>query len=880
MFLSLFCNGQNNPIGVDASDIRLSVKVEEVKFIESVDFNVYRAETNGELGEIVFKEKTKSLFCSFSLYGENTGAKFFWTAEVTFDEGKILKETASFELGLNTLTTIGGWVDNPAFDGRVAEYVKTFNVAEKPEKARLYIVGLGMFESSINGKKTDDYYFKPLLTDFDERKDLTLNPHYKEENYKNDKKTVCYETFDVTDLLQVGENKLSVLLGTGWYCNTDKDYVDPSFTFGTPKLFFELHVKSQNQEWVIKSDLDMLVRNLQVKSQMFAGDFVDYSIAPEEYVAVGLAKAPKGKLVSHSSARDKVIEILQPESVKENKNVLLIDFGTNHTGGLSLRVKGKKGSKLKIKYYEVLNADGSPNPHTSRWIAYLNGEKPIGYIDQQGEYVLSGDEDVIRPLFHWNCYRYAEIIKDPDTEIIELNSLFISADMENDGTFVCAEAILNTLYKAFVVTQRDNMHCGVPSDCPHREKLPYTGDGQLAMESVMYCFNAEEFYRKWLKDIIDSQGNDGWVPYTAPFISGGGGYWWCNALNVVPLVLYKFTGDKSVLIEALEPSLKLIDFYLSMQDGDYVIKRSTATWVLGDWLSPDVVKSSQHFLSTFAFYSAVVNTMKNAEIIGRKDVVQKLQDLSVKIAKSINKIFFDKENLRYGNGEQGENVLPLAYGIVPEEYRKDLLDKVVKHYEETGCFDTGIVLTPVLLDFLTDNGYGALALKLMTRKEYPSFWYMIKEESTIPEHWSKYWSDKFDRETLTPTEKNADVSHCHPMFGSVVAWLFKSVAGLDLSKINERKIMFEPKLLKHVLDARAEKKTPYGMVKIKYDSHSYLKMAISIPNGLVGEVRIPCSDYETFFVTGKEQFKARRKGDYSYVRLSGGEWKISTNPLV
>ncbi len=874
MHLEVQCNGKINPKGVDFTNLRFSLLLKEAENIKYVEYEFFHTE-EVKSGKFFHKEKCVDRYCLLRFDGFFCGDRIFYRAIVTTDKGKYYSDIYFAECGLTEAEIEGRWIENKDFDGRVSEFSKSFMIEEEVVAARLYIVGLGFYSSKINGAPTDENYFKPLLTDFDERRGLKNNPYYDEENFSNGKKTVCYDTFDVTSLLKKGENELNVLLGTGWYCNTDKDFVDSSYTFGTPKLFFELHVQGESTKTVIKSDESCKVRNTFITSQMFAGDFVDFTKKSEAFQEAKICTPPTGKLVPTLTEHDAVIERIAPLSETREGNKILYDFGKNHTGGLKLSVKGKRGDKLLIKYFEVLSKDGTPNFDTCRWIAYLDGKEPISHLDQQGEYILSGGVDDISPLFHWNCYRYAEVEVPKGCEILSLESLFISTDIAEDGGFRCSFKILNDLYNAFVLTQKDNMHCGVPSDCPHREKLPYTGDGQLAAESALYVFDAETFYRKWLKDIIAAQGNNGWVPYTAPNISGGGGYWWSNALTTVPLVLYKFTGDKSILKDALQPSLKLIDFYNQMHEGDYVIKKTCAKWLLGDWLAPDVIASNIAYINTLAFYSAVSQVKEMSNFLSERETVAAMEELLTKIKEAINNNFFDKDRLQYGNGVQGEDVLPLVYGIVPEEYSERLWQKVVAHYKETGCFDTGIVLTPVLLDALTLRGETDVAMKLMLQREYPSFAWMLENETTLCEHWSKYWpkisSAEGEEEVLA-----GDVSHCHPMYGSVIAWMYKYVAGLDLSEAYNGKIIFAPRFIECIREASAEKKTTFGVAAIKYDSYGGLKMQLKVPHGMEGEVRLPVHVCKEFFVMGegKKQLKSRRRGEYVYAKLSGGDWMI------
>ena len=879
MYIEVRCNGFINSKGMDFQDLRLSLRTEGIDNIKFVEYEFYEAEEKVKNGEFFHKEKCIDGFCNAKFDKFKCGDCIFYRAVLHCEDNTYVSNVYSVECGLTENAVAGQWIENPNFDGRVAEFLKEFSIEEDVVRARLYIVGLGFYESKINGVATDEYYFKPIFTDFDVRKNLRNNPWYDEENFANGKKTVCYDTFDVTGLLKKGENNLRVVLGTGWYCDTDKDFVDPSFAYGTPKLFFELHIECETTAKVIFSDESCLVRNTALKSQMFAGDYWDLTKADEPFEVAKPCPPPTGKLTPSIVEKDAVIERIQPIEIKKERNKLLYDFGKNHTGGLKLQIKGNRGDKVKIQYYEVLSSDGTPNPYTSRWLAYEGGKYLVSHIDQQGEYILSGNVDEIRPLFHWNCYRFAEIELPTGCELISVESLFIATELAQDGAFRCSFKILNDLYKAFVLTQRDNMHCGVPSDCPHREKLPYTGDGQLVAEAAMYAFDAETFYRKWLNDIVDSQGANGWIPYTAPNVGGGGGYWWCNALPVLSLTLYRLTGDKRVLRQALQPSLRLVAYYDQMHEGDYVIRKTCTEWLLGDWLAPDAIASDISYINTFAFYSAVTQTKEIAEYLSDVETALKMQTLQEKLKDAINKRFFDVEKLQYGNGQQGENVLPFVYEIVPQEYEEKLWRKVVSHYKTTKCLDTGIVLTPMLLEELVKRNETELAIELMTQTKYPSFAYMLENETTLCEHWSKYWPKTKSAADSEDSALEGDVSHCHPMFGSVVAWMYKHVAGLDLSKVYKKKITFAPKFIHTVYEASAQKMTAFGLAAIKYDACGTLKMQIRVPHGMEGEVRIPIAICETFYVNGTngQQVKSRKRGEHTYVKLSGGDWMISSD---
>ena len=759
------------------------------------------------------------------------------------------------------------WIENPLYNGYLSEFIKTFTISQKPDSAILKIVGLGAYVSKINGKSTDEFYYKPLVTDFDVRKNIN-NKYYNEENYKNSKKSIIYDEFDILDKIKTGMNTLSVILGDGWYANTDRDHVEPTFSYGTPKLFFELILKINNETIKIVSDENVQTRILPHRSTIYRSDFKDFTANPSEFIDATICKkAPKGEMRRSLAERDGIIDKFEAKLIKSDKNRKIFDFGTNHSGGVLLKVKGKKGSKLTIGHFEVLDKDGNPNYLTSRWLGYNDDGEIVTFVDQVSEYILSGREDEISPLFHWDCYRYIELNCDCEYEILSLNSLFIASMIKKDGDFDCSNSIFNDLYNAFITTQRANMHGGIPTDCPHREKRPYTGDGQCTAKSVFYSFAFENFYNKWLTDIIDSQGEDGFIPYTAPMLGGGGGCWWCNALVELPFYMYSFNGDINLIKRVYSPVRKLLDFYFTTHNGDYIVVKSNEQWLLGDWIAPETVVSSNSFINTIAFFVAAKKYKIMSGLLNNKEEEAWASCLAGKIKDSINKTFFNENEISYSNGVQGENAIALYYGIVPEEYRQVLFNKLADEYDKKGHIDTGMIITPLLINLLTKNGRRDVAYKLMDRKEYPSFAFMLKGETTLCEHWSKYWPTYSPDNGETIISGGGDVSHCHPVLGGVVYWLNESVGGLDLSNLYKKQIVYSPKFIDYVEVARASKQTQFGIASIEYDNKKIFTMSITIPKNIEGIIELDEGNYVAKNNNEEIQFNGN-------ITLKNGCWTI------
>ncbi|MBO4594723.1 MAG: family 78 glycoside hydrolase catalytic domain [Clostridia bacterium] len=866
MIRRLLCNGKVDPIGVDRSKIKLSVETQG-ETVERVSFKIYEGKGALDKNALIAVE-SEDLFAVIDGSGLKERSVYFWRAELFTEKGTVVSDPAFFETGISSFSA-AKWIRDPSFCGYVSEYKKDFTINGKVDKARLFIVGLGAYVSEINGKKTDGFYFKPLLTDFDKRSGLH-NIDYDEKNFDNDNKTVCYDAFNVTDLIKEGDNELKVLLGTGYYYDTDKTLTDPKFYFDKPKLIFELYLAQGGKETVIASDTDCLCRATEKKSQIFDCDSEDFTLEKGGYYNAAYAKAPTGRLVSYACERDAVKEIVAPEEITLFGRKVY-DFKKNHSGSLFLKVKGEKGGRLTVKYYEFYDERGL-NSLSGSCLLFNEKGKPVGMVSQTDSFVLSGDTDTISPLFSWKCYRFVTLDCDCDFTVIDIKSLFICSAMEHDGEFTCSDGFIQRFYDAYILTQYDNLHCGVSSDCPHREKLPYTGDGCLTIDPVMYNFDCENFYDKWLDDIIAAQGNNGWIPYSAPYMGGGGGYFWCNVITVLPLKLYYRFGNAEYLKRSVKAVKKYIDYCVSMLNDNDLIDRTCTRWLLGEWLTPSHTEIDVTFFNTLAFYAALSNAEKISDILGENGrYYKRLKD---RIKDAINKNYFDAVALKYDKGKQGEDLFALSLGIVPEKYEKRLFGKVVDHYRKEPCFDTGIIITPVLLDYLTNNGEQDLAYEIFTYKGVPSFYAMLENETTLCEHWNKKWPDLLYDSDGNIVENFSDVSHCHAMFGSVVAWMYRRIAGLDLSEFCDKKITVRPEFIPKIKSAGAKKATAYGTASVEYKNDGGFIMHIEVPFGCTAEVYIKESDAGNLFLDGKELKKSE---GYYRATLKGGKYEIKEN---
>lgn len=873
MQFTMKCCGRKDPIGVDREHIRLEFEKDGGLKVDAWRVNIAISEENllcgdydigtfcGEAGEAFLVYLDKSLL--------QDETRYYWQVEVETEEGRGRSDIASFETGPGSFGA--DWIGGPDNNGSVLNFQKEFEINGTVSRARLYLCGLGYFSADIDLKPLDDSFYKPLMTDYGTR--------YHPENRilpQASKQRFTYYTYDVTKQLQPGRHILSVDVANGYYCNTDRVPMEPDFSYDRPKLIFELHLIEEGKERIVRSGTDTLVRIMNYASTLYEGDKIDFTKEPEEYQRSILVAGPDGKPVSSLCEEDRVRQVLEPLCIKHLKGSLLYDFGINHTGGLEMEVEAEEGDELLIRYAEVLKADGTPNYETSAWHDEDLETGRTQEIYQINHYRLREGINRIRPLYSWYCYRYAEVEKPDTVKIRSMKSLFICSDIPENGHFRCNSKTLNRLNDMFIQTLLCNMHSGLVTDCPHREKRPYTGDGHLTMKASCYNLDSLSFYYKWLEDLLGAQTSEGRIPNTVPDLGGGGGYAWGNAICYVTEYLYRFTGDKVAAGKGFEAILRWLDYYSRNRDEDYVIRSGSGVWMLGDWLAPDTVTSDVQYISTVCYLMATDSALFLAQEL-HSEHVKELDELRQYIIDGINHSFFKEEQLSYGNGVQGEDVLALAVGIVPEQYRERLRDKVRYHYsEETGYhLDTGIVITPILLKYLTDNGCHDIAFRIMTADTYPSYYSLMEGDTTFSEHWSKKWPDFYLGGSGSRLVKGGgDVSHCHPMYGSVCAWLYERVAGLDLTELYRKKVVIRPYFTDCLTWGNADKLTAYGKVSVEWkQEEDGLILKAEIPQGLTGEVELP-SSYKRMQnqVTG-EIYQTCEPGYFRF-QLPAGTWRI------
>jgi alpha-L-rhamnosidase len=184
---------------------------------------------------------------------------------------------------------------------------------------------------------------------------------------------------------------------------------------------------------------------------------------------------------------------------------------------------------------------------------------------------------------------------------------------------------------------------------------------------------------------------------------------------------------------------------------------------------------------------------------------------------------------------QTANVLPLYLDIVPENKKGAVLQNLFENVEVTyDCHvNTGILGTRYILDTLTQYGRADLAYRLVTQTTYPGWGYMIKEgATTLWERW----------EYMAGGGMN---SHNHIMFGSVDAWFYRVLAGInpEVSESGFRKVIIKPYIPADLDYVSASVNTVRGLVSSSWRKEANaLVLDVTLPVNCEGKINLPLAE--------------------------------------
>ena len=685
------------------------------------------------------------------------------------------------------------------------------------KKAQITIASLGFFEVFINGKKVSEDLFLPLSTDYHERPEKLYRGVPYDEKMRH--RLYC-PVYDITSYVKEGENTICFLMGPGWY-----EMPNECYEYGHIKLCYVLTYLDKTGECTaLGSDEKHKWKESYIKkANLLKGEVQDYRDYDEEWMKtsyddseweyVELAETPKTRLLEQDCPADKIIRHITPKLMWEKEEVRLYDAGEIITGYPVLISDAPAGTEITVVHGELLNKKGRlVKENTYK-------QKTVFYTD--------GTEREMHCRFTWFGFRYFEVRGNAKVK----DCVVIHSDVKVDSEFSSSNEVLNWLWKAYIRTQLDNMHCGIPSDCPHVERRGYTGDGQLTCNAAMMQLDSKKFYKKWIYDIADCQDSiTGHVQYTAPYIpSGGGPGGWGCAIVMVPYIYYRNYGDTQILEELYPQMLHYFNYLEAHSENNLVVSDRKGEWCLGDWCVPtmgfvnnmDAIYIPAPLVNTYFYIKSMEKVLEIGQVIGKHEVDEELKEKIQRKKQAICDTYFDTETGDFAKNQQGSNVFAVDLGLGDTR----TFANIVNHYKEIKKYDTGIFATDVLTRILFEKGESELAAGLLTSEEEDTFGSRMKMGgTTIPEYWTGHRSQ------------------CHPMFGAVSQYLFEYILGIRQTEDSVRyeKVVIQPQCMDVISQAQGHITTASGEIYVKYDEE---KIWVQIPKKTTGVLILGGKEY-------------------------------------
>ena len=906
---NLRCEYRENPLGIDITQPRLSWQlITDRRGAKQSAYQILAASTLDQLssdqadlwnsGKI---ESDQSVHVVYAGQALKSRQRVYWKV-IVWDENDSAHDSDSawFEIGLLARDEWQAqWIGGSLVGGKwttipVPYLRKPFTVPGHVQSARLYITALGVYECSINGKTIGDDIFAPGWTDYS--------------------KQIQYNVYDVTDVLQNGENVITGILGDGWAVGAvgmsgRQAYVD------RPRFFVQLEITLANgtQQTVVTDSTWKHQHGALLESDMQAGESYDARLEKsgwdrtgfddDDWLPVEVYEDMGANLVATNGPTVKRFEELTPISDPENKGNFIatryiFDVGQNMVGWVRLKGTAPAGTTVILRFSEVLNPDGSI------YTTNLRGARATDH------YTFKGDgEEVWEPKFTFHGFRYIELSGYPgDVSRDTITGIVVHSDMARTGDFSSSDALLNQLQHNIVWGQKGNF-VDVPTDCPQRdERLGWTGDIQVFAQTAAYNMDVAGFMTKWANDVADSQNDKGMIPAVVPIAIPlpDGGPAWSDAVIICPWTMYLAYGDTRILADNYEVMTRFVDYLIASSPNLIRCAPEFEGWPgFGDWLSINAPTPRDLIGTAFLAYDAYL-MVQIAEVLGKPDDAETYRKLFTDAKQAFQNRYLkgstisasqdtaserrrmmdgadsvsqgnlkvvdydvaDSEvfNTNLFNPTQTSYVLALHFELLPEALQQTAVDELVADIgRRDGHLSTGFVGSPYLPHVLSKYGRLDDAYQLLYQKSWPSWLYSVTQgATTIWERWDGWTEDNGFQDP-------AMNSFNHYAYGAIGAWLYNTVAGIEIDpqQAGYKHVIIRPRPGGGLTNASGIHHTLYGEVRSEWTLDAgQLTLTVTIPPNTSATVYLPVNDGQAITLDGQtttESVHALDAGQYTFI---------------
>jgi len=876
----LRCEYKKNPLAIQDMQPRLSWILESdergqhqtaYRILVSEDRKKLKKET-GNLWDSGRVESHQSLHIPYEGTPLQSRQRCYWKAKIWDKDGipSLWSDAADWEMGLLYADDWEGvWISDGKADPVKDEdfyqedpaplFRKEFDLKRKVKTARLYISGLGYYEARINGIRVGDRYLDPGWTDYEER--------------------IFYSSFDVTKMLNRGKNSLGVILGNGWYNPLPlrmwgRLNLREHLPTGRPRFIAQLNIEmTDGSRQTVFSNPDWKVHESPIlTNNVYLGEVYDARREMEGWSHPGLdtsewksavaASSPGGRLQAQPQPPIRITGEIEAVAITEPlPGVFVFDFGHNFAGTVRLTTEAPSGTRVILRYGELLDEGGNLNPMTSV-AGQVKGQRRNGqniggagspeFAVQEDVYIANGSgKKTYVPRFTFRGFRYVEISGLPKKPNLKtLTGLRLHSDVQAAGRFESSNDLVNRIQEMTRRTFLSNLF-SVQSDCPHREKFGYGGDLVVTSDAFMLNLDMAAFYPKAVRDWSDAAFPDGMLTDTAPFVGiQYCGIPWAMAYPQLMLQLYQYYGNRRLIEQEYPTARKWMELVMEMYPDRIIAEGLSDHEGLEPAPSPEMV--------TPLFYQSARLMASLASLLENDADSKRYNQLAEEIKSRYLDNFHDAGTGKFKPYTQASQAFSLYLGLVPDDEKEaaygHLIDKILRDHR--GHLSTGIFGTKFILDVLSRVGRSDVAWGIVNTKTFPGWGYMLeKGATTLWEHW------EFSDNTF---------SHNHPMFGSVSEWFFKWLAGIQSQPdaVGFDRILIRPQPVEGITWVDSEYKSARGRISCHWKLESgRFQLKTHIPPNTRGVVYIPTEDPESVM---ENNLPAKRSPGVTFKRYENG----------
>jgi alpha-L-rhamnosidase len=869
-FKKLRCLHVEAPRGVDVLPYFSWIIESDQRDVHQIAYHILVVD---EKNEIVWDTgKVSSDTSAFVTYeGEALKSKtmYQWTVTVFDNHGNNVSASSDFETAfMEKSDWKAKWIESPLETyergSRFSEqpcasmFRKAFHLRGEVAKARLYATCHGVYRLTVNGDRPDDREFAP---------EFTVYRDY-----------LCYQTYDITSLLQSGDNAVGIYVGDGWYhCLMSQTITDNYRPSHAMLMQLEVEYMDGTKETVI-SDESVNVSDGPVRfSDLFGGECFDANRITYGWDKPGFddSQWQKGIVIDHGYANliaqygqpvRPIISLPVKNITVSPKGEHILDFGQVIAGRVSVKFNAPIGVEIMLEHTEALDTDGN---------FFINNPT----AEQKVIYISNGEQMVYEPFFTFHGFRYVRVSGLESIDPNDFTAIVLSTEKENTGSFACSNEDLNRLYENTRWSQRANM-LSIPTDCPQREKAGWTGDIQVYTTTALLNEDLTPFLTRWLQNLAIEQRESGSVPVVVPnsgayakiiekqydeqydlkgeFTSAG----WGDAAVLVPFYMYQVTGNTHILQQQYDSMKKWCDFVLRTAknnrppDSELSDEIEQYLWNTGfhygEHMIPsyskdgygegtfEAIRISTPYVAPLYGYYSVACMGETAKALGKTEEMIYYSGMAEKIRNAFAKGVI-REDGHMPVDLMGAYAMPIYYDLVPEQHLQKFADKLVESLQKNnGCLDTGFLGTAILLDAFSKIGRTDLAYELLFQKKAPSWLYEVQHGATTI--WESWYALAEDGAPFVSQlgDYHFSMSLNHYAFGCVDDWMFRYINGIDKGLPGFKHIIIRPQPDKRIEWAKRTFESEFGdIVSIWSRKGDKFYLEVKIPCNTTAEVVLP-----------------------------------------